>query len=75
LEDTHRALAGCLQDLPTPDRELVRHRYSPLCTNRDVARMTGKSESAISRSLNRIYVALLLCIEDKLAVDGSETAS
>lgn len=75
IEDTHRALSECLQDLPQHDRALVSQRYSPLTTNREVARITGKSESAISRSLNRIYAALLLCIEGKLAVDGRRMES
>jgi RNA polymerase sigma-70 factor (ECF subfamily) len=75
LEDVHSALSGCLQDLPAPDRDLVRQRYNPLSTNRDVARLMGKSESAISRSLNRVYAALLLCIEGKMAVDGRRAAS
>ena len=73
LEDVHCALSGCLQDLAAPDQHLVRQRYSPHTTNRDVARLLGKSESAISRALNRIYSALLLCIEGKLAADGPGT--
>jgi RNA polymerase sigma-70 factor (ECF subfamily) len=67
LEATHAALTGCVADLPEIDRELVRQRYRPDSTNRDVARTTGRSESAISRALNRIHLALFLCIEGKLA--------
>lgn len=67
LEATRDALAGCLAALPAAERELVRRRYQPASTNRDVARATGRSESAISRALNRIYASLLLCIEGKLA--------
>lgn len=67
LEAMHDALAGCLAGLPDHERELVRQRYRSDSTNRDVARLVGRSESAISRAFNRIYAGLLLCIEGRLA--------
>jgi RNA polymerase sigma-70 factor, ECF subfamily len=69
-EETQVALRQCLDKLPADDHQLIRQRYRGDTTNRDVARETGRSESAISRALNRIYLKLLLCIEGTLARDG-----
>jgi RNA polymerase sigma-70 factor (ECF subfamily) len=62
----HRTLAAleqCVDKLPEPDRRLLAHRYQPGQTNRSVAQASGRSESVVSRSLNRIYTLLLECIE------------
>jgi RNA polymerase sigma-70 factor, ECF subfamily len=71
LEAMQDALAQCLGQLPETDHELIRHRYNGNTTNRDVARESGRSESAISRALNRVYLKLLLCIEGTLAREGA----
>ena len=71
LEETQDALAQCLAKLPTADHDLIRQRYRGDTTNRDLARGFGRSESSISRALNRIYMKLLLCIEGTLARDGA----
>jgi len=63
------ALESCLDGLPRDHRDLVRNRYEPGATNRSVAKMLGRSESAISRALNRIYLALLECIRGKTAAE------
>jgi len=63
------ALSQCLGKLPAIDQELVRQRYRGDATNRDLAHESGRSESAISRALNRIYMKLLHCIEGTLARD------
>lgn len=60
------ALETCLQQLPQADRELIQARFQPSTTNRTVAHQTGRSETAISRALNRIYTALLNCIEQRI---------
>ena len=71
FEATQEALAQCLGKLPAPDHDLIRQRYQGDTTNRHLARDSGRSESAISRALNRIYLKLLLCIEGTLARDGA----
>lgn len=71
LEATQNALTECLAKLPASDHDLIRQRYRGDMTNRAVARDCGRSESAISRALNRIYMKLLLCIEGTLARDGA----
>ena len=70
-EATQDALAQCLGKLPAADHELIRRRYEGNTTSRDLARESGRSESAISRALNRIYMKLLLCIKGTLAQDGA----
>lgn len=75
MESTREALSACLDDLPSRERELLRRRYGQGCTNRDLARVTGRSESAISRALSRIYLTLMLCIEGKLAQADPPTRS
>jgi RNA polymerase sigma-70 factor (ECF subfamily) len=61
------ALESCLSGLSSDDRELVQKRHEHGATNRSVAKLIGRSESAISRALNRIYLALLQCIRGKMA--------
>lgn len=67
LEASHQALTQCLAKLPDGDRDLIHQRYRADGTNRDVAHATGRTESMISRTLNRIRTALLFCIEVTLA--------
>jgi len=66
IETLQRALFHCIDKLPVRDREIIKRRYRPGGTNREVANATGRSESAISRALNRIYSNLLRCIENAL---------
>jgi RNA polymerase sigma-70 factor (ECF subfamily) len=63
------ALESCLDGLPSDDLELVHKRHEPGATNRSIARAVGRSESAISRALNRIYLALLQCIRGKITAE------
>jgi DNA-directed RNA polymerase specialized sigma24 family protein len=60
------ALDSCLDGLSSDDRELVKKRHEPGATNRSLSKTVGRSESAISRALNRIYLALLQCIRAKM---------
>jgi RNA polymerase sigma-70 factor, ECF subfamily len=71
----HEALATCLQLLPQADRELIHARFQPATTNRSLAQQSGRSESAISRALNRIYLALLNCIQQRVDVSAERGAS
>jgi len=65
------ALESCLDGLTRDDRELVRTRHERGATNRSVSKTLGRSESAISRALNRIYLALLQCIRGKMASESA----
>lgn len=64
--DRRDALENCLSRLPSTDRQLIRRRFLGCSTNRAVAQQTGRSESSVSRALNRIYSTLLKCIHRQL---------
>ena len=61
-EDIIDTLESCLSKLSPGDRDLLGRRYAPGATNRSLARALGRSESAISRTLDKIYGRLLTCI-------------
>jgi len=71
--ERREALEACLKMLPPADRELIRLRYQAAATNRSVSQETGRSESAISRALNRIYMALLHCARQQLDSPGERS--
>jgi RNA polymerase sigma-70 factor, ECF subfamily len=62
LDEFQDALQGCLDELSEQDRQLVRLRFEPQATNRSVATAVGRSETAVSRTLHRIYAKLLGCV-------------
>lgn len=64
-DELQDALEICLAKLARPDHDLVSQRYETGATNRSVAKKLDISESKISRSLNRIYAQLLLCIKSQ----------
>lgn len=57
------ALDSCLGKLSAGDYRLVRARFDKALTNRAVSKLLNLGESTVSRSLNRIYAQLLLCIK------------
>lgn len=57
------ALDACLGKLATDDYRLVRARFEKAQTKRGVSKLLNLGESTVSRSLNRIYAQLLLCIK------------
>jgi len=59
------ALETCLGKLAKDDYELVSLRYEGDTNNRVIAKQLKVSESKISRTLNRIYAQLLLCIKQQ----------
>lgn len=65
------ALETCVEQLPSHQRELLRRRYEPQATSRSVAQELGRSESAISRTLNKVYAMLMSCIDGKINAELS----
>jgi RNA polymerase sigma-70 factor (ECF subfamily) len=63
FEEFQDAMRGCVQELPQRDREMVRLRFEAEATNRSVAHAMGRSETAISRGLTRVYALLLDCVQ------------
>lgn len=65
-----KALAGCLQKLPTADRTLVEGAYAGEQSIKDLAEAAGRSAGGVYNSLARIRAALLKCIQATLAREG-----
>lgn len=67
LDARRSALAHCLKKLREADRALVLARYRAGATTRSVAVALGRSIQGTRRSLHRIRMTLLACIERTLA--------
>lgn len=67
LDARREALAKCLKRLRTSDRQLVLRRYQRDATTRSVAEALGRSIQGTRKSLHRIRMTLLACIERTLA--------
>lgn len=63
------ALESCVAKLPAADRELLGQRYEPGANNRSVARALQRSESTISRALDKIFGQLMACIDMTLRAE------
>lgn len=61
------ALTECLKKLREQDRRLLMRRYQPKATTRKLAEALGRSVQGTRKSLHRIRMALLACIERSLA--------
>jgi RNA polymerase sigma-70 factor, ECF subfamily len=66
-DDRMVALEFCLQKLDPASRDLIVKRYGSTASVDETARALGKTANAVSRSLFRIRMALLRCIETRLA--------
>lgn len=60
------ALQECLAHISHGDQQLLQHRFERCSSNREVSIAAGLSESKVSRSLNRIYAALMLCVKRRM---------
>lgn len=70
FDEFQDAMRSCVQELPQRDRQMIRLRFEPDATNRSVAHELGRSETAISRALTRVYAVLLSCVQRRTgAVD------
>lgn len=70
LDAFREALSVCVTGLDAADRDLLARRYDSDTTNRAVAAALGRSESAVSRALHRIYRVLFECIRRKTDTAG-----
>jgi RNA polymerase sigma-70 factor (ECF subfamily) len=70
FDERRDALEGCLTKLRDVDKTLVLQRYQPGATTRKVAESLGRSVQGTRKSLHRIRMTLLECIERTLAVEG-----
>jgi RNA polymerase sigma-70 factor, ECF subfamily len=62
-------LEECLGKLPQDEQDLISRRYMEGNTSRSVATALGRSESSISRHLNRIMDKLMQCMQSPTALN------
>jgi RNA polymerase sigma-70 factor, ECF subfamily len=67
-----QALENCLGKLSEIDRSLIRRRYQPGTTVRQLAADIGRTANSLSKSLGRIRRSLLECIDRTLAREARE---
>ncbi len=72
LDVRQQALATCLEKLRQKDRDLVRYRYNPGATARNVADRVGRSVDAVYKSLRRIHETLFECIDRTLSREQAQ---
>ncbi|HYF00042.1 MAG TPA: sigma-70 family RNA polymerase sigma factor [Planctomycetota bacterium] len=61
-EDRRSRLAGCLQKIAGPHRELLRRRYADGESLQSIADWKGTTANAVTQTLFRIRQALLQCV-------------
>jgi RNA polymerase sigma-70 factor (ECF subfamily) len=66
------ALRGCLASLPSQQRDLILRRYGPGESVQRLAAELQRSVGVVSQTLYRIRLALLHCIQGKLAAEVAE---
>jgi RNA polymerase sigma-70 factor (ECF subfamily) len=72
LSARQQALRGCLADLPHEQRELILRRYGPGESVQRLAAELQRTVGVVSQTLYRIRIALLQCIQGKLAAEAAE---
>jgi RNA polymerase sigma-70 factor (ECF subfamily) len=70
LEQRRQALERCLKKLRPADRELIRRRYQPGESGKDVAEELGRPANSVYQSLGRIRRTLLECINRRLSLEA-----
>ena len=70
LSAQREALAGCVQKLDGPSRELLMLRYDREITIQRLAEQQGKSANALYITIHRIRRGLLECVNRALKMEG-----
>jgi RNA polymerase sigma-70 factor (ECF subfamily) len=71
LDERRGALAHCMSQLPSKQRELLERCYSDQQTARDVAEQLGMSDNALYLRLSRIRRILYDCVTRRMALKHS----
>lgn len=72
FDNRREALLGCLNKLPPAKRQLIDLRYVDGQAIERIAGSLGRPEGSIRQTLYRIRNALLECISEQLAKEGTE---
>ena len=71
LELRRQALETCLQKLRPGDRDLIRRRYQPGESGKDLAEGLHRPANSVYQSLGRIRRTLLECINRRLSAEAA----
>ena len=66
-EPERKALELCIQKLSARDQQLIRERYQPGSSGKDLASELGRPANSVYQSLGRIRRVLLECIQRQMA--------
>ena len=70
LEERHHALAGCIEKLQQPHRQIVQLRYSDGSSIEVIADQVGRTVGALYRVLSRIRKTLHECVSRTLSTEA-----
>jgi RNA polymerase sigma-70 factor (ECF subfamily) len=70
LERRRTALKDCIEKLRSRDRDLIRLRYAPGETGKNLAERIGRPSNSVYQSLGRIRRTLMECIQRRLAAEA-----
>jgi len=73
LESRHQALKGCLERLPSQQRDMLSQRYWRGVSIKELAAQSGREVSAVYTALSRIRKTLERCIHRSLSQEGYPT--
>jgi RNA polymerase sigma-70 factor len=68
-DDYRESLAGCLEKLPSGDRELLEQKYFSQRSVAEIADGASKSIHSVYRALSRIHDVLLQCMRRSLSTN------
>lgn len=71
-ERERRALDACLEKLPAPQRELVLRAYASGQKTKPIAEEIGVTPNSLYKTLSRLRLSLLRCVEDAMTRAASE---
>ena len=69
-DERRDALAGCVEKLPQPDRDLLAARFADGATTQSASAQVGKSVDAVYKALARVRETLFRCVQKSIAAEG-----
>lgn len=69
LSGMHEELDACLEKLPQSERRMLNERFVAQRTLQEIGKLLERSESAVSRSLSRVYNKLLDCLRSRSGLE------
>ena len=63
MQETNRALEGCVKKLPPQGQKLIELRYGVALSVREIANQLGRKTDTLYKHFTRIHAALLRCMK------------